>query len=308
MDKKILVTGGAGFIGSNIVEELLNRKYKVTVIDNLSSGYKENLTEFENKINFIEGDIRDYDLINKELEDCEAVIHLAAMISIPESVEKPQECNEINFIASKNIIDKCIERGIKFIFASSAAVYGEDESEIKTELIKPVPISPYGKSKLDVERYCMQKEDEGLVYTCFRNFNVYGPKQKLGSDYSAVIPIFINKCLKNNDLEIYGDGEQTRDFIFVGDVVSAYLEPINSKIIGIYNLGCNDIVSVNKLAEMIIEKTNSSSKIIHKEARAGDIKHSRASSQSYTSKSHWLPKISLSEGIDKSIEYYKNEN
>lgn len=308
MDKKVLITGGAGFIGSNLVEDLFKKNYKIIVLDNFSTGYKNNLTEFEDKIEVINGDIRDKNLVNKLIKETSAVFHLAAMVSVPESIEKPAECYDINLTGSLNIIEACIKYNSKFIFASSAAVYGEDKTEIKTENIVTIPISPYGLSKLDIEKLCIiYNKENNLEFTCFRNFNVYGPKQDIFSSYAAVIPKFITSSLKQNDLTIFGDGSQTRDFIYVKDVTSAYINALENNINGIYNLGCSDIESINNLAKSIILKVNPNIKINYLNERKGDIKHSRASSEKFQKESFWKPIISLDNGIDKTIEYYKNE-
>lgn len=309
MDKKVLITGGAGFIGSNLVEDLLEKDYKITILDNFSSGYRKNLKEFEDKISIINGDIRDKNLLDKLVDETICVFHLAAMVSVPESIENPAECYDINLTGSLNIIEACIKYNSKFIFASSAAVYGEDKTEIKTENIDTIPISPYGLSKLDIEKLCIiYNKESNLEFTCFRNFNVYGPKQDISSSYAAVIPKFITLSLKQNDLTIFGDGSQTRDFIYVKDVTSAYINALENNIIGIYNLGCSDIESVKSLAGNVIYKTNSKSNIKFYESRKGDIKHSRASSEKFQKLSNWKPVVSLDKGIDKTISYYKNEN
>lgn len=309
LKKKILVTGGAGFIGTNIVHKLLDLNYEVVVLDNLSSGYLCNLDSVKNKDNFkfVKGDIRDKELVSKLIVGCYGVIHLAAMISVPESIENPSLCKEINEAASEFIIEECLKNNSRFLFASSAAVYGEDKTPIKTEELLVKPISPYGDSKLFVENKCKSLIEKGLNFCCFRNFNVYGPYQALGSAYAAVIPIFVNKALHDEEIIIFGDGKQTRDFIFVEDVVDAFINALESKegYNDVFNLGCNEIITITELAVKIIELTNSSSKIIYKDARLGDIKHSRATSAKFQKASSWKPKVSFDEGIKKTIDYYK---
>jgi UDP-glucose 4-epimerase len=305
---KCLVTGGAGFIGSNLVEKLLNLNYEVIVIDNLSSGYKKNLREFEKKIQFYNNDIRNFNLMNKLIKQVDCVFHLAAMISVAESIEKPFDCLDINVKASLNIIKECLKNNVKFIFASSAAVYGNDLTPIKTENLNTVPLSPYGLSKFDIERFCEIYEKEGLNFTCFRNFNVYGPKQDVNSAYSAVIPSFIQQVLNKNNLKIFGDGNQTRDFIFVEDVINAYVIAFENNIKGIFNLGCNEIISLKDLAFKILNIFDSDHlKIEFLDARKGDIKHSRADSQKFILQSGWNSKVIFDEGLQKTFNYY-NKN
>jgi len=304
--KKILVTGGAGFIGSNLVEDLLKKNYSVTILDNFDSGYMKNLSEFKDQIQVINGDIRDNNLVDKLVKNTSCVFHLAAMVSVPESIEDPDKCFDINVEGSLNIIEACQKYNSKFIFASSAAVYGEDKTPIKTEEIITEPISPYGKSKLTIERICeLLSYKENFDYACFRNFNVYGPKQDVASSYAAVIPKFITNAINSKDLIIFGDGEQTRDFIYVKDICDAYILAYENNINGVYNLGCSDVESVNSLAKRIISKINSNLKIDYKPERAGDIKHSKASAEKYYNISNWKPKVSLENGIKKTIEYYK---
>ena len=305
---KVLITGGAGFIGSNLVEELLKKNYEITVLDNFSTGHLSNVSEFKNKITIIKGDIRDYSLVEKHLSDKNIVFHLAAMVSVPESVKFPKECEDININATKNILDICLKNDIKFIFASSAAVYGEDRTEIKTENLQTIPISPYGWSKLKVEKLCENYSKKGLKYVCYRNFNVYGPKQDFNHPYSAVIPSFISKALINQDLNIFGEGYQTRDFIYVKDIVGAMIVGAEEKINGVFNLGCNDIINLRDLASLIIKKTGSSSKIIFKPGRDGDIMHSRASSDKIFNAINWRSKYSFNEGLNYTLNYYTKTN
>ncbi|MFW6286023.1 MAG: NAD-dependent epimerase/dehydratase family protein [Nanoarchaeota archaeon] len=304
---KFLVTGGAGFIGSNLVGKLLSLNHEVVVLDNLCSGYKKNLEEFNSRFEFYEEDIRNFELVKKLIKQVDCVFHLAAMVSVPESVEKPFECIDVNVRASLNIIKECLKNNVKFVFASSAAVYGDDTTNIKTEDLKTIPISPYGLSKFDVERFCKIYEKDGLNFTCFRNFNVYGPKQDFNSAYSAVIPSFIQRVLSKKNLKIFGDGTQTRDFIFVDDVVNAYILAFNENIRGIFNLGCNEILNLKDLSFKILSISNACDlKVEFYDARKGDVKHSRASSQKFISESSWRANVGIDEGLQKTFNYYKN--
>lgn len=308
-NKKVLVTGGAGFIGSNLVENLLINNYSVVVLDNFHSGNIQNLDGIKNNYNnleVIDGDICDKNLVDKLIKNTSCVFHLAALVSVAESMQNKDEYERVNVGGTKNILDACVKYNSKFIFASSAAVYGNDKTEIKSESLKTIPISNYGQNKLDIENICINYENtKGLEYCCFRNFNVYGPKQDINSSYAAVIPIFINKSLENNNLLIYGNGEQTRDFIYVGDVSDAYIIAFESNFNGIYNLGCNGVLSVNDLANLIVGMTNSSSEIKYLNSRDGDIKHSRANVSKYSNISNWNAKIKLEVGIKNTILYYE---
>lgn len=306
--KKVIVTGGSGFIGSNIVEKLLQKDYEIIVVDNLSSGSIENIESYLDKISFIKEDIKNHDIINSLIDDnVVAIIHLAAMVGVTESIQNPKECYETNVIASINLIEQCIKYDAKFIFASSAAIYGEDKSPIKSEDLKTIPISPYGQSKLDVEVLCdIYNKENNLDYVCFRNFNVYGAKQDPNSAYAAVIPSFITLALQNEDLNVYGDGMQTRDFVHVEDVAQVYLLSIEENINGVYNIGCNLEIQINEVAQIILDKIDTKSNLKYLEPRKGDIKHSRASIEKISSYSLWRPSISLEEGIEKTISYYKD--
>lgn len=305
--RDVLVTGGAGFIGSNLVGKLLDEGYRVTVLDNFSSGYRENLQEFSENLEVVDGDIRNHSLLEKLIMDKSIVFHLAAMVSVPESIEMPQDCFDINLKSSLEILNNCVKYDAKFVFASSAAVYGDDDTPVKTEDIPTRPLSPYGITKRDVEELCkIYNSQYGLEYTCFRNFNVYGPKQDVKSAYAAVIPTFINHALRGEQYSIHGDGEQTRDFIYVSDVAEAFKYGGENPLNDVFNLGCNEIRTINDLSSMILEKVGISIKPNYTMARPGDIKHSRASSDKFQRISGWYPKVSFEEGIEKTIEYYKN--
>ena len=305
--KKVLITGGAGFIGSNLAQELVRQHYDVIILDHLNSGKIENIKEFGDRVRLVNASITDYETINKYLSECNVVVHLAALVSVPKSFEEPSKTFEINTQASENIIHQCIDNRINFIFASSAAVYGDDKTEVKTEDIEPKPQSPYGISKLEVEKLCQNyHETKGLKFTSFRFFNVYGPRQSLPPECAPVIPSFISRALCNEDLIICGDGTQTRDFIYIEDVVDALIIAIENPLNDVFNLGCNDIKDIKFLAERIINLTGSKSKIIFERERDGDIKHSRASSEKLRKRTNWKAQINLEEGLKRTINYYKN--
>jgi UDP-glucose 4-epimerase len=304
---KVVVTGGAGFIGSHIVEHWLKEKAEVHVLDNLRSGYLSNLKKFS-KVIFHKGSITDRDLVYKVLDGADYVHHLAALVSVPESIEKPHECFEINVNGLINVLDASKEFGIKkVVLSSSAAVYGDNPVSPKTTDMKPEPKSPYGITKLDGEYYLnMYREMFRLGTISLRYFNVFGPRQDPNSQYAAAIPIFIDRALKNQPIFIYGDGTQTRDFIFVKDVVKANVLAATKKdAFGVFNVANGNAISINEIASLIIKITQSKSAIIYKKKRPGDIKNSLASIADTKEKIKFNPQISLKEGLKETIKYFQ---
>ncbi|MDP2302758.1 MAG: SDR family oxidoreductase [Ignavibacteria bacterium] len=304
--KKIVITGGAGFIGSHIAEYWSNQNEDVVVLDNLRSGYKKNINGLSN-VNFVEGSITNKELVEEVVTNADYVFHLAAMISVPESVINPYECVEINIIGLLNILEAAKKHSVKkIIHSSSAAVYGDNPESPKHTNMKPEPKSPYGITKLDGEYYLqMYKENFGINTTSLRYFNVFGPRQDPKSQYAAAIPIFVASALKNDDIIIYGDGEQTRDFVYVKDVVQAnILAATNDSLSGVFNVGNGYSISINKLVEMVLSLTESTSKIIYKEERAGDIKHSLASIDDTKMNLKFSPQFDLLKGLEETINYF----
>jgi len=306
MRKKIVVTGGAGFIGSHIVEYWSKQNADVLVLDNLRSGFEKNLNGFKN-VTFVKGSITDKDVVFSVLENADYVHHLAAMISVPESVENPFECVSINVNGLLNILEASAKHKIKkIVHSSSAAVYGDNPVSPKTISMKPEPKSPYGITKLDGEYYLQSYlENFGLQTISLRYFNVFGPRQDPKSQYAAAIPIFVNNALQNKEIIIYGDGEQTRDFIFVKDVVAAnVLAATTENVNGTFNVACGSAISINQLVKLVLELTNSKSKIRYEKERAGDIKHSLASIEETKLKLNFQPKHDLHEGLKETINYF----
>jgi len=303
---KVVVTGGAGFIGSHIVEHWLNENAEVHIIDNLRSGYLSNVNLFPEVI-FHEGSITDRNLVFKVLTDADYVHHLAALVSVSESIEKPQECYEINVNGLINVLDASKEFGIKkIVLSSSAAIYGENPISPKTIDLKPDPKSPYGTTKLEGEALLNHyNQNDGLGAISLRYFNVFGPRQDPKSQYAAAVPIFVEKALKNEPIIIYGDGTQTRDFIFVKDVVKAnILAAMNENVNGVFNVATGKAISINEIAQIIIEELQSKSKIIYGKERAGDIKHSLASIDGTERQLNFSPQYDLTEGLKETIKYF----
>lgn len=308
----VLVTGGAGFIGSHIVDRLLNDGFEVTVIDNLSSGRLENL-DYNDRQNFhfIKGDIRNFDLIKKAVESIDAVFHQAALVSVVSSFNNPIATHDVNVTGTLNLLKACLDSDVKrFILASSAAIYGETKFLPMKENMTPRPLSPYAVSKLVAESYAkLFYKAYGLETVSLRYFNVYGPRQRYGP-YSVVIPNFINRVLNDQPPIIHGDGEQTRDFVSVQDVVDANMVASRSKnAVGqVFNVGTGKAASLNQLAKTvlkILEKTNL--KPVHTEPRLGDTSTGSCADISRARKVlGFNPRVSLEEGLTKLVEWYKH--
>lgn len=303
--KKYVVTGGSGFIGSHIVEYLLNVGHEVIVIDSLRTGFRKNLEGFG--VGFLEQDIRNKDVLSTILKDANCVFHLAALVSVPESLLKLEECIAINTIGTLNILEAARKaKNCKVILSSSAANYGDNPVLPKIESMAPKPMTPYAITKLDGEYYLkMYYEQYNLQTVSLRYFNVFGPRQNPKSAYAAAVPIFINKALKNEPISIYGDGLQTRDFIYVKDVVSANMLA-SEKGNETYNVALGHSTSILALAEKIIEITNSKSELHFLEERLGDIKHSKADCSKFKQLG-FSPQYTLEQALLETITFYENE-
>jgi nucleoside-diphosphate-sugar epimerase len=310
---EILVTGGAGFIGSHIVDRLLDEGFKVRVLDNLSTGEKKNLVHHKNKksFQFIEGDIRNFELVKNTVRGVDAVIHEAALVSVTRSVENPLLSNEINVTGTLNLLKASVDAHVKrFVVASSCAVYGATEILPNHENLAPKPLSPYAVNKLAAENYAKVFYDVyGLETVSFRYFNVYGPRQKHGP-YSGVISNIINCLLENKPPTIYGDGEQTRDFINVKDVVEANMLALSKReAVGeVFNISTGEPITINKLTETIqkiMEKP--SLKPVHAERRPGDIKHSYGDITKARTNLGYKPKVQLEKGLSELVKAYSKQ-
>ncbi len=310
---KTLVTGGAGFIGSHIVDRLLKEGFEVTVIDDLSTGRRENIAHHQDRkdFHFVKGDIRNTALVKKVVEDVDAVFHEAALVSVPRSIEDPLLTNEINVSRTLNLLKACTDANVKrFIYASSTAIYGDTETLPKHEKLMPQPISPYAVSKLAAENYVkIYHKVYGLNTICLRYFNVYGSRQTY-SPYSGVITIFINNLLKNEPPVIYGDGKQTRDFVHVQDVVEANVLALTRETaIGeVLNVATGTPTTINQLVAVLQQIMKTSLEPVYTSPRPGDIRHSYADITRANKLLQYNPEISLKDGLTELVKWYADSS
>lgn len=304
-----LVTGGAGFIGSNIVEYLVNKGKRVRVIDNLSTGKLENIKPFLNEIEFINGDIRDLETVNKAAEGIEVVLHQAALPSVPRSVADPLSSNEVNVTGTLNVLLAARDHGVKrVVAASSSSVYGNSKVLPKIETMPVEPMSPYAVSKLATEKYCDAfTQVYGLPTISLRYFNVFGARQDPTSQYSAVIPKFISALLQGAQPEIYGDGMQTRDFTYIDNVISANMLASEAppSISGYFNIACGDRISLLDLVSKINTLLGTQITPKHSEARIGDVRDSQADIQKIEQALGFKPVTSFDDGLKQALSFYK---
>lgn len=305
---KALVTGGAGFIGSHITEGLVQKGYVVRVLDDLSSGKKENLSSFIDKIEFIEGSITDKEIVKKAVSGADYVFHEAALVSVVESVSNPEKTHEINVEGTRNVLDAALDEKVKrVVFASSAAIYGDANPPI-TEEFALNPLSPYGESKIEGEKLMKEFNQKGLETVCLRYFNVYGPRQDPASQYSGVITRFIGKMLKKESPTIYGDGNQSRDFIYVDDVVNANLMAAEKEGISgeSFNIASGIPLTINQLEGLVSELTGHDIDPVYEEKREGDIYDSYADVTKALKNICFKPLVPVEAGLRKTIEWQKS--
>lgn len=302
---KILITGGSGFIGSHIVEHYQDLAAEIRVLDNLRTGYRKNLDGLQHV--FLEGSVTDREAVAKAVKGVDYVFHLAALVSVPESMAKPGECVDINVHGLLNVLEASAAAGVKkLVFASSAAIYGDNPTVPKLESMLPEPKSPYAITKLDGEYYLdLFNRERGLETAAIRFFNVFGPRQDPKGAYAAAVPIFIEKALKGEDITVYGDGGQTRDFIYVKDIVGALSFAVETPgVTGVFNAGYGGQMTINDLANKIIASAGSDTKVLHGPERAGDVKHSRSSADKLRS-AGWQPKHSLDDALATTLEFFR---
>ncbi len=312
-DKSFLVTGGAGFIGSHIVDFLLrNGAKKVRVLDNLSTGFIENVALFNDWTNyeFLQGDIRDYDTCKEACKGIDCITHQAALGSVPRSVENPMLTTAVNVGGFVNVLKAAQESGIKrVVFASSSSVYGDEQQLPKIETTIGQPLSPYAASKRSKELYAQSfAAVYGMEIIGLRYFNIFGPRQSPKGPYAAVIPLFIEGCLRGTSVYVNGNGLQTRDFTYVQNAVQANVLALTTRNINalnqVYNIAVGQQFSVNTLFEYIAQYLNSSQKPIYREARLGDVLHSLADISKASNLLQYTPEITFYEGLDNTIAYF----
>ena len=310
-EKKAVVTGAAGFIGSNLTDFLLEQGAEVIGIDNLFNGRIENLTEaFKNdKFEFLKGDIRDLTFLLDVFEDVDIVYHQAAFTSVPQSIKMPENCNDVNVNGVLNVLNAARRMDVeKIIYASSSSVYGDTPTLPKREDMCRLPISPYGVAKLACEAYMqVYHQVYGLKTTSLRYFNVFGPRQK-DSTYSGVIAIWLGHIIRNEELTINGDGKNSRDFTYIKDVIQANLLVAEQSVAGeIFNIGAGSPISLTELANLILNITNKGNlKIIYTEPRPGDIIHSFADISKVKRLLKFEPKYNQEQGLKEYFRWYND--
>jgi len=298
--KKVLVTGGAGFIGSHIVDRLLDDGHEVIVLDDFSTGHRSNLSEHK-ALTIVEGDISNFDTVKQCMQGIDWVFHKAAVASVPRTVNDPIGSTAINYQGTLHLLEAARHNGVKrMVFASSAALYGDEPTLPKIENMCPVTLSPYAVDKLASEFACgMYTKLYGVETVCLRYFNVYGPRQDPSSPYSGVISIFTDKLKKGEVPTIFGDGEQTRDFVFVGDVVEANMKAINTDT-GVgeyYNVATGKKITLNALLKVLSDIYSTDFKVNYGDVRQGDIKESYAKIDKAIEKLGWSPEVELTHGL-----------
>jgi UDP-glucose 4-epimerase len=304
-----LVTGGAGFIGSHIVRRLLAEGHKVRVLDNFSTGHRRNLADFEKEIELIEGDIRDEEAARRATDGVDTVFHLAARASVPRSVEFPFEANEVNVTGTLQMLLAARAAGVRrFVYSASSAAYGETPTLPKIETMAPSPLSPYAVSKLAAEYYCFCFASVyGMQTISLRYFNVFGPRQDPNSQYAAAIPAFVTRMVRGQRPIIFGDGEQSRDFCFIDNVVNANLLSMKAgKISGeTVNIACGDRVTLNQIIAQINKHLGTNIAPDYQPPRAGDVRHSLADVSAARAAIGYEPKVMFNEGLRLSIDWYR---
>jgi nucleoside-diphosphate-sugar epimerase len=309
--ERYLVTGGAGFIGSHLVETLLKRGHSVRVLDDFDTGSRANLEQMPGDLEIIEGSITDRKTTSDAVKGIDYVLHQAARGSVPRSIKDPVGTHDANITGTLNVLLAARDAGIKrVVCASSSSVYGETEELPKRESMIPSPKSPYAISKLTLEHYCsVFNQVYGLETVALRYFNIYGARQNPSLQYSAVIPIFITRMLKGMPCVIYGDGEQTRDFTYVADCVEANLLACKSPHAAgrFYNIACGAQTSVNQLFSMIQQITGNTLPPKYEPARAGDVLYSFADIARANKELEFHPKIGLIDGLTKTVDWYRQQ-
>lgn len=302
-----LVTGGAGFIGSNLVAALLAQGHKVRVLDNFSTGRRENLDPYLERIELIEGDLRSYQIVQEAVAGTDFVLHHGALPSVPRSVRDPITTNEVNVAGTLHVLQAARNAGVKrLIYASSSSVYGDNPELPKRETMRPNPISPYAVSKLAGEQYCRSYwRVYGLETVCLRYFNVFGPGQNPESQYAAVIPLFIQATLHKKPIAVHGDGTQSRDFTYVENVVSANILACTAPGAAgqVFNIACGERHTILGLIAQIAEIVGTQPQVIFTDRRSGDVPHSQADISHAANMLGYQPKVGFADGLRQAIDW-----
>jgi UDP-glucose 4-epimerase len=306
---KYLITGGAGFIGSNLARKLVAQGADVVILDNFSTGKVENLDDLKDKVRVVEGNICDLDVVRAATDGADYVLHHAAVVSVPRSVKDPLTTNAVNVDGTLNCLIAARDAGVKrFVFAASSSAYGDSEKLPKREDMPSKPLSPYGVAKLVGEMYCRVFNDVyGLETVSLRYFNIFGPFQDPTSQYAAVVPIFITSLLAGKSPVVYGDGEQSRDFTFVDNAVQANLLALTSeKAPGrVINVACGTRFTLNRLVTDLKELLGSSVDAEYTDPRTGDIKHSQGDITAARELLGYDPEVSFEEGLKRTVDWFK---
>ncbi len=306
---RYLVTGGAGFIGSNTVDELVRRGHSVVVLDDFSSGKEDNLAEVRNKITFIKGSITDIEVVRKAMHEAEFVLHLAARTSVPRSVKDPVETNRINIDGTLNVLVAAKELKVKrVVFAASSSAYGETPTLPKIETMQPQPISPYGVTKYVGELYGQTfGRCYGLENVALRYFNIFGPRQEPGSPYSGVLAKFCTAFLEDTQPVVFGDGEQTRDFTYVENAVHANLLACEAPNVSgkVFNVGVGGRISLNEVLGELGKITGKTLEAKYEPPRDGDIRDSQADISQAREYLGYEPQVTFEEGLARTFEWYR---
>jgi UDP-N-acetylglucosamine/UDP-N-acetyl-alpha-D-glucosaminouronate 4-epimerase len=307
---RVLVTGGAGFIGSNLVRALLDRGDKVRVLDNFSTGNRANLAGVD--VEIVEGELRSYERVHNAVREIEVVYHLGALGSVPRSVQDPLTSNAVNVEGTLNVLLAARDSGVRrVVFASSSSVYGSRDSLPVTEDTPPNPISPYGVAKLAAERYCVSfsRVYDGLETVVLRYFNVFGPRQSPHSEYAAMVPLFLTAVMRGEPITIDGDGEQSRGFTFVANAVDATLRAADTQEANgrIFNVSAGTPATVNEVADAIERILGKHVERRHGPPRVGDIRASWADITAARETLGWEPTVGLEDGLRRAAEYLEQQ-
>lgn len=308
---RALVTGGAGFIGSHLASRLLRDGYEVRILDNFSTGARSNLAAMSDSVEIVEGDIQSYERAHNAVQGCEVVFHLAALPSVPRSIQDPLTSTAVNVIGTLNVLLAARDSGVRrVVYASSSSTYGTDATLPKREGGPSMPISPYAVAKLASEGYCRSfSEVYDLETVALRYFNVFGPRQDPLSQYAAVIPRFITALLENRRPVVFGDGEQSRDFTYIDNVVEANLLAADAADVSgqMFNIACGEVISINRLLEDLRRILGSDVEPTYLESRPGDVKHSLADISQAKEQLGYQPSIAFDEGLRRTIEHLQEE-